>query len=71
MTIEYIDSLWSKFTEYKKRAEQHEFVKIVMFDAKLTPLYNDLHKNWDIRHAELFAKYMKSTVFPCFGIKEN
>lgn len=71
MTIEYIDSLWNKFSEYKERAEQHEFVAIAMLDMKLVPLYNDLHNNWDEHHAEIFARYMKEKVFSHFGIKED
>lgn len=70
MSIEIIDGLWTLWTDYKDMAEQHDFVAILMVDRKLIPLYEDLHKNWDPKHAEIFASMMREQVFPYFGIKE-
>ena len=70
MTIQKIEELWKLWTDYKDRAEQHEFVSILILDRKLIPLYEDLHKNWDQGHAGIFASMMREHVFPYFGIKE-
>lgn len=70
MTIQKIDELWKLWTDYKDRAGQHEFVRILMIDMKITRLYKDLHENWDPGHAEIFASMMRKQVFPYFGIKE-
>ena len=70
MTIQNIDELWKLWTDYKDKAEQHEFVNILMVDRKITALYQDLHENWDPGHAEIFASMMREQVFPYFGIKE-
>jgi hypothetical protein len=70
MSMETVERLWKLWTDYKDRAEQHDFVSILMVDRKLIPLYEDLHKNWDQGHAEIFASMMREQVFPYFGIKE-
>lgn len=70
ITREYIDQLWQKFEDYKATAEQHEFVKLLMYDSQLIPRYKDLQTNWDTGHAEIFARVMLQQVFPAFGIDE-
>lgn len=59
ITIEKIDEAWAAFDNYKAQAEQHEFAKIFFMDRKLTPLYNDLHRNWDEGHALIFMRGMR------------
>lgn len=68
ITSEYIDQLWQKFEDYKATAEQHEFVRLLMYDSQLLPRYKDLQKNWDTGHAEIFVRVMLQKVFPAFGI---
>lgn len=71
ITISDIEKLWKLFDDYKETAEQYEFITLIMIDAKLTPLYKDLHENWNEQHAELFANIMREKVFPMLGIKED
>ena len=59
LTIEKIDEVWANYAEFKEQAEQHDFPRLLMFDLRLIPLYEDLHKNWDEHHAEIFMKGMK------------
>lgn len=57
-----------KFDEYKETAEQHEFVKLFMLDAKIVPAYNDLQKNYTEEHAEIFIRVM-TKVLESLGVK--
>ena len=66
--MEKVEHLWKKYNEYKENAEQHEFVRLFMFDMKLEPAYKDLHENYTKEHAEKFIKIMKK-VLESFGIK--
>lgn len=59
ITIELIDEAWAEFDKYKERAEQHEFITLIMIDAQFKPLYDDLHENWHVGHAFTFMKAMK------------
>ena len=52
--MEKVEYLWKKFDEYKERAEQHEFIGLFLLDRRLVPAYNDLHENYDEKHAEMF-----------------
>lgn len=65
-TIETVEEAWKRFDEIKDTAEQYMFPALLMWDLKLTPLYKDLHKNWDTRHAEVFLKGM-DVMFKSFG----
>lgn len=66
---EQVNEVWEKYNSFKKTAEQHDFVKLLMFDSKLIPAYNDLQNNWDDDHAQKFINAMKNVVFKQFGIK--
>lgn len=57
-TIELVKDAWARFNDIKNTAEQYMFPHILFWDIKLTPLYNDLIKNWDEHHAEVFLKGM-------------
>lgn len=46
------------------------FPKLILWDVKLTPLYEDLKKNWDEHHAWVFMKCME-LMFESFGIKKG
>lgn len=56
ITIKDIDKAWDNYRAFKDTAEQHDFPKILMLDLKLIPFYEDLHKNWDERHAAIFME---------------
>lgn len=64
-----VEEIWKKYNDFKETAEQHDFVKLVMFDSKLIPAYNDLQKNWNEDHAQKFINGMKNIVFKQFEIK--
>lgn len=64
-----VEEVWKKYNDFKETAEQHDFVKLVMFDSKLIPAYNDLQKNWNKDHAQKFINGMKNVVFKQFGIE--
>ena len=64
---EKVDFLWNKFEEYKRIAEQHEFVRLFMCDSKLLPLYHDLQVNYSDEHAEIFIRVMNK-VLTDFGV---
>lgn len=64
-----VEEVWKKYNDFKETAEQHDFVKLVMFDSKLIPAYNDLQKNWNEYHAQKFINGMKNVVFKQFGIE--
>lgn len=64
---EKVEFLWNKFEEYKRTAEQHEFVKLFMCDSKLFPLYHDLQVNYTEEHAEIFIRIM-TKVLSEFGV---
>ena len=68
LTLEYIDKAWASYEKFKETAEQHDFPYILMWDLKLIPLYEDLHKNWDEHHAEIFMKGM-AIISGQFGFK--
>ena len=65
---EQVEELWKKYNSFKETAEQHDFVKLIMFDMKLIPAYNDLKKNWNEDHAQKFINGM-NIVFNKLGIK--
>ena len=58
ITIEVVDEAWSNLNRFKETAEQHDFPKLLSIDTLLEPLYEDLHKNWDEHHAEIFMMWM-------------
>lgn len=64
-----VEEVWKKYNDFKETAEQHDFAKLVMFDSKLIPAYNDLQKNWNEDHAQKFINGMKNVVFKQFGIE--
>ena len=64
---EKVDFLWNKFEEYKRTAEQHEFIQLFMYDSKLFPLYYDLQVNYTEEHAEIFIRVM-TKVLTGFGV---
>ena len=64
-----VEEVWKKYNDFKETAEQHDFVKLIMFDSKLIPAYNDLQKNWNDAHAQKFINGMKNVVFKQFGIE--
>lgn len=59
ITIELVEKAWANFDKYKETAEQHEFPKLLMFDMRFKPLYDDLHVNWDEHHALVFMRGME------------
>ena len=64
-----VEEVWKKYNDFKETAEQHDFVKLIMFDSKLIPAYNDLQKNWNEDNAQKFINGMKNVVFKQFGIE--
>ena len=64
-----VEEVCKKYNDFKETAEQHDFVKLIMFDSKLIPAYNDLQKNWNDDHAQKFINGMKNVVFKQFGIE--
>lgn len=56
-----VEAAWKRFDKIKEEAEQHMFPKILMVDSRMEPLYEDLQKNWDDRHAEIFLKGMDAS----------
>lgn len=67
--MDEIERMWNAFNKYKETAEQHEFMRLFVLDAKLTPAYNDLKKNFTDEHAAIFKRVMQQ-VFDALGIKE-
>lgn len=67
ITLEEVEKYWDAFSKYKETAEQHEFAELLFWDFKLVPLYNDLKKNWDEKHADVFLTTL-DVVFDHFGI---
>lgn len=67
-TVDNVKAAWDKFVKYTETAEQHEFAMLAMFQFKMEPLYNDLMKNWDDHHAELFMRGM-TMILDRLGIK--
>ena len=65
--MQTVEKLWSDFEKYKENAEQHEFIRLAMYDLKLIPAYNDLHENYNDEHADIFIRGMKK-VLASFGI---
>lgn len=68
--MEEIKRMWDAYEKYKETAEQHEFVRLFMMDARLVPAYNDLQKNYTEEHAEIFKRVMRK-VLDSLGIKEG
>ena len=66
-TIDDIKNAWSKFLNYAETADQFEFPALAYIQCRIEPLYSDLIKNWNDRHAELFMDFM-SKIFKDFGI---
>lgn len=64
---EKCDKAWKRFDQLKNEAEQYLFPAIAAWDLQLTPFYNDLQKNWDEHHAEIFLRGMNK-MFAFFGI---
>jgi hypothetical protein len=71
VTLEYCNKLMEQYNEYKKVAEQHQFLQLFMWDARLIPAHKDLNKNWNPEHGAIFARSMRNIVFPRLGIKEE
>ena len=70
MTIADIERVWQRYNKLRDEAEQHDFPFLMMWDAKLSWGYEDLHKNWDDHHAEIFMNGM-NMVFTHFGLEEE
>lgn len=68
LTIETVEKAWANFDKFKETAEQHDFPRILMIDLRFKPFYDDLHKNWDEHHAEVFMNGMKQ-VSEIFGFE--
>lgn len=68
ITLETIEQAWKNYEQYKERAEQHEFIELLMLDYDFVPLYEDLKKNWNEHHAEAFLKGL-SIVGQHFGFE--
>ena len=66
--MEEAKRLWDLLDKYKETAEQHEFVYLLMLDSQLVPAWNDLQKNPDEGHAEIFVRVMKR-VLDSLGVK--
>ena len=56
LTIEDIDKAWTRFLTRADRAEQYQFVQIAWCHTKLKPFFDDLHRNWDNHHANVFLR---------------
>ena len=65
--MQTVEKLWNAFEKYKENAEQHEFIRLAMYDSKLLPAYNDLHENYNDEHADIFIRGMKKVLLS-FGI---
>ena len=52
--MQTVEKLWKAFENYKEHAEQHEFIRLAMYDSKLILAYNDLHENYNDEHADIF-----------------
>lgn len=70
VTWERCKSMWEQLNKFKDSAEQAQFPFLLMMDVQLVPAYEDLEKNWNEEHAEIFIKAMKQ-VFQKLGIKEG
>lgn len=71
VTLEYCNRLMEKYSNYKKTAEQHQLLRLFMYDAKLIPAHKDLNANWNPEHGAIFVRAMKNIVFPRLGITEG
>lgn len=71
VTLEYCNRLMEKYSNYKKTAEQHQFLRLFMYDAKLIPAHKNLNANWNPEHGAIFVRAMKNIVFPRLGITDN
>ena len=65
--MQTVEKLWKAFENYKEHAEQHEFIRLAMYDSKLIPAYNDLHENYNDEHVDIFIRGMKKVLLS-FGI---
>ena len=71
VTLEYCNRLMERYNSYKETAEQHQFLRLFMYDAKLIPAHKDLNANWNPEHGAIFVRAMKNIVFPRLGIVDN
>ena len=56
ITIDTVETAWNNFTEFKNRAEQHDFPLLLRIDLEIRPLYDDLKDSWNPHHGEVFLK---------------
>lgn len=63
-----IIKMWSALEDYKKTAEQHQFVTLMAIDCLFGPAYLDLQANWNEEHADSFIKGM-NMIFERLKIK--
>lgn len=49
-----VEKVWNRFMKTQEIAEQVDFPKIYILDARFTPLHNDIITNYDEYHAKLF-----------------
>ena len=68
VTLQHCEQAWKRFDQLKEEAENHMFPSIMVWDLRLTPLYEDLNKNWNEHHGEIFLKGMV-LMFKMFGIE--
>lgn len=59
-TIEDVEKVWNRLKKCEDEAEQPIFASLAFIHLKMDPLYNDLHKNWDESHAEIFIRAMEN-----------
>lgn len=60
--MDKINRLWQLYNDYKETAEQHEFVRLFMLDARLIPAYNDLIAHYSEEHAEIFERVLRNVL---------
>lgn len=61
-TMQDVQDVANRWELTKERAEQHDFPIILFWDMKFTPLYNDLKKNWNEKHAKIFIDGMNKII---------
>ena len=59
------------YNDFKKTAEQKDFLKIIMMDAQIAPYYVNLKEEYTEEHEQIFCDIMRNKIFPIFKIKEN
>lgn len=70
MTIQDIDKVWAWYTKLRDNCEQHDIPVFMMWDARLSWGYNDLHREWNDHHAEIFMNGMRM-VFRMLGLEDE